>query len=120
MRVRRLRPCRETMMDCRRTLFALVLCLCPLHPATAQDVPPRDMLDAMVRQITSKPAPTAITFDRRSGAPDAVCRLHPAQMNLTRNGSTARSFSVLVDAVSGDEAPKVFFATLSRVAVDAD
>jgi hypothetical protein len=107
-------------MDSRRALFALFLCLCPLYPACAQDVPSRGMLDAMVRQITSKPVPTAITFDKRSGAPDAACRLHPAQMNLTRNGSTARSFSVLVDAISGVEAPKVFFATLSRVAVDAD
>jgi Fungal chitosanase of glycosyl hydrolase group 75 len=96
------------------------LCLCPLYPACAQDVPSRGMLDAMVRQITSKPVPTAITFDRRHGASEGACPLHPAQMNLTRNGSTARSFSVLVDAVAGTDSPKVFFATLSRVAVDAD
>ena len=34
-------------------------------------------------------------------------------MNLTRNGSTARSFAVLVDRVSGADAPGQFFATLS-------
>src|SRR5262249_25355497 len=81
-----------------------------------QDVPPKEVLNAIVRQITSKPVPTAITFGRHSGAADSACRLQPAQMNLTRNGNTVRSFSVLVDTAS----PKVFFATLSRVAVDAD
>jgi len=104
----------------RRALIALFLCLCPLHGAGAQDVPPRDLLSAIVRQITSKPVPTAITFDRGSGASDTVCRLQPAQMNLTRNGSTVRNFSVLVDNAIGADSPKVFFANLSRVAVDAD
>src|SRR5215813_197540 len=108
------------MMNFQRALLALLLCLGPLQSAMAQDIPPRDLLNAMVRQITSKPVPTAITFDRRSGATDAVCRLQPAQMNLTRNGNTARSFSVLVDGITKAESPKVFFATLSRVAVDAD
>jgi hypothetical protein len=112
-------------MNFRRAHLALLLaflpaffsCLYPLRTASAQDVPPTDVLNAMVRQITSKPVPTAITFDRKSGATDKICRLQPAQMNLTRNGSTVRNFAVLVD---GAEAPKVFFATLSRVAVDAD
>jgi len=107
-------------MGFRRALLAFLLCLGPLCPASAQDVPPLDVLNAMVRQITGKPVPTAITFDRRSGASGGVCGLQSAQMNLTRNGSTARSFSVLVDDVAGSDAPKVFFATLSRVAVDAD
>jgi hypothetical protein len=107
-------------MGFRRALFAFLLCLGPLCPASAQDVPPMDTLNAMVRQITGKPVPTAITFDRRSGASGGACALQSAQMNLTRNGSTARSFSVLVDDVTGADAPKVFFATLSRVAVDAD
>ena len=78
------------------------------------------MLDAMVSQITSKPVPTAIVFAKRTGSIDSACRLQPAQMNLTRNGGTKRSFSVLVDSIAGDDSPKVFFATLSRVAVDAD
>src|SRR5690349_24730452 len=104
----------------RCTLAVLFLSLCSLHGAAAQDIPPRDQLDAMVSQITSKPVPTAITFDRRTGAADSVCRLQPAQMNLTRNGSTVRNFSVLVDNIAGANSPKVFFATLSRVAVDAD
>lgn len=107
-------------MNFRCALAALVLSLCPMHGAVAQDVPPKDMLDAIVRQITSKPVPSAITFDRRSGATDSICRLQHAQMNLTRNGSTVRHFSVLVDNVVGADSPKVFFATLSRIAVDAD
>src|ERR1700756_2306646 len=102
-------------MNFRRALGESLLCFYPLHCASAQDIPPRDMLNAMVRQITSKPVPTAITFDRRSGSTDGVCRLQRAQMNLIRNGSTARTFSVLVDSVSGADAPRVFFATLSRV-----
>ena len=107
-------------MNFRHATTALFICLYPLHGAVAQDVPPKDMLAAMVRQITSKPVPTAIIFERRSGATDGVCRLQPAQMNLTRNGSTVRNFSVLVDNIAGANSPKVFFATLSRVAVDAD
>src|ERR1700759_1642224 len=83
---------------------------------SAQDVPPRDVLAAIVHQITGKPPHTAITFQKRTGAVDDLCRLEPAQMNLTRNGSSVRSFSVLVDHVSGAEAPSQFFATLPRVA----
>lgn len=41
-------------------------------------------------------------------------------MNLTRNGSMVRSFSVLVDHAEGKDAPNVFFVRLSRLAVDAD
>jgi hypothetical protein len=103
-----------------RVGIALLLSLCAANIARAQDVPPRETLAAMVHQITGKPVPTAITFHPRNGAVDGICRLEPARMNLTRNGSTARSFSVLVDHVSGAEAPGQFFATLSRVAVDAD
>jgi hypothetical protein len=107
-------------MNFRRAMFALLLCFYPFHVARAQDVPPRDMLAAMVRQITGKPVPTAILFDRRAGATDSACSLQPAAMSLTRNGSVARTFSVLVDNVSGADSPKVFFASLSRFAVDAD
>ena len=107
-------------MNFRHATTALFVCLYPLHGAVAQDVPPKDVLAAMVSQITSKPVPTAITFDRRTGPIDSFCRLQPAQMNLTRNGNTVRNFSVLVDNIAGANSPKVFFATLSRVAVDAD
>jgi hypothetical protein len=86
----------------------------------AQDMPSREALAAMVHQITSKPVPTAITFHPGGGATGSLCRLEPARMDLTRNGGTVRSFSVLVDRVSGPEGPRQFFATLSRVAVDAD
>jgi hypothetical protein len=106
-----------------RVGIALLCLVCTAATARAhedQDLPSREALAAMVRQITSKPVPTAITFHPRSGAADNLCRLEPARMDLTRNGSTVRSFSVLVDHVTGAEAPRQFFATLSRVAVDAD
>jgi Fungal chitosanase of glycosyl hydrolase group 75 len=90
------------------------------HAQGVQDLPPRDVLAAMVHQITGKPPQTAITFHPRSGAVDNLCRLEPAQMNLTRDGNAVRSFSVLVDRASGSDGPGQFFATLSRVAVDAD
>lgn len=107
-------------MIIRRMIPAFLLSLCALTAARAQDVPPREALAAMVQQITSKPVPTAITFHQRGKAADDVCRLEPAVMNLTRDGRSVRSFSVLVDHTSGAEAPGQFFATLSRVAVDAD
>jgi hypothetical protein len=103
-----------------RVMCALLLSAGAAHAANAEDVPPREALAAMVRQITSKPVPTAITFHPRTGAVDSLCRLEPARMNLTRNGSAVRSFSVLVDHISGAEEPGQFFATLSRLAVDAD
>lgn len=107
-------------MRLRRALVAGLFWLCPCYAATAQDVPPPDVLDAIVSQITSKPVPTAITFDESSGPTDNLCRLQHARMNLTRNGSTVRRFSVLVDHSQGKDSPRVFFVTLSRVAVDAD
>jgi len=107
-------------MNLRCVFLTLLLCLIPLYAAHAQDVPPENELAAMVRQITGKPVPTAITFDHKAGAVDDVCRLQPARMNLTRNGDTVREFSVLVDRTEGARSPGQFFATLSRVAVDAD
>src|SRR5215469_15122614 len=90
-----------------RVGIALLLGVCAASTARAheaEDLPSREALGAMVRQITSKPVPTAITFHPRSGATDSACRLEPARIDLTRNGSTARSFSVLVDHVSGADA----------------
>ena len=107
-------------MNLRHVYFAFLLWLIPLHAGRTQDLAPRHELDTMVRQITGKPVPTAITFHRSSGTVDELCRLEPARMNLTRNGSTVREFSVLVDHVEGAESPRQFFATLSRIAVDAD
>jgi len=113
-----------SIMNLRRVHLALLLSVISLHAARAQgtshDIPPHHELAAMVRQITGRPVPTAITFHRRNDAVNELCRLEPAQMNLTRNGRTVRDFAVLVDHVEGAESPRQFFATLSRVAVDAD
>jgi hypothetical protein len=99
-------------------LFTLFLSLSFSSGASAQDVPPKDVLADIVRQITVHPA--SIAFEPRSGSIGGTCGLQPAQMNLSRNGHVARSFSVLVDRTSGANAPHEFFVTLKRVAVDAD
>ncbi len=109
----------------QRPLFlALLLCLLPLQHAFAQeltskDVPSKDVLAEIVRQITVRPA--SITFEPRTGTTvDGTCALQSAQMNLSRSGTVARSFSVLVDKPTGSNAPREFFVTLKRIAVDAD
>lgn len=99
-------------------LFALPACMLPLS-AVAQDVPSRDVLAGIVRQLSERP--TSITFDPRPQPVNNVCRLKPAQMNLLRDGRVVRKFSVLVDNVAGAKSsPHEFFATLTRVAVDSD
>ena len=99
-------------------LFALLLVLPSLHDARAQDVPSKDVLADIVRQITVTPA--HISFERKTGTAEGACGLVPAQMNLSRSGHVAKSFSVLVDKTAGTGAPSVFFVTLKRIAVDAD
>src|SRR6516162_987089 len=105
-------------MTPKTLLCALFLSLPSLHHAYAQDVPSVDVLADIVRQITVRPA--SIAFERRTGTVDGACGLQPAQMNLSRSGNVARSFSVLVDKPTGSNAPKEFFVTLKRIAVDAD
>jgi hypothetical protein len=107
-------------MDFRPVLFGLSLCLPSIHTAAAQDVPSRDVLGAIVRQVTPRPVPTAITFDRRNEPANVLCRLQPAQMNLMRGGRAVRNFSVLVDNSSGAESPREFFATVTRMTIDSD
>ena len=105
-------------MTPRPLLFALLLALPSLHGAHAQDAPSKDVLADIVRQITVHPA--SISFERRMGTTDDLCGLQLAQMNLSRSGHVAKSFSVLVDKTSGSNAPREFFVTLKRIAVDAD
>jgi hypothetical protein len=107
-------------MDFRPALFGLCLCLPSIYTAAAQELPSRDVLGAIVRQVTPRPVPTAITFDRRSEPANGLCRLQPAQMNLTRGGTAVRSFSVLVDNSGGQDSPREFFATVTRMAIDSD
>jgi len=100
--------------------LALALCLCvTTEEATAQDAPSRDTLAAILRVVYPRPEPTATLFERRGPPLSNACPLQPAQMNLTRNGRTVRSVRVLVDNV-GPAAPKVLFATLTRMTVDSD
>jgi Fungal chitosanase of glycosyl hydrolase group 75 len=105
-------------MNRKSLLFALLLALPSAHGAHAQDAPSKDVLADIVRQVTVTPA--SISFERKTGSTDSACGLQPAQMNLSRSGRVAKSFSVLVDKTSGTGAPKEFFVTLKRIAVDAD
>jgi Fungal chitosanase of glycosyl hydrolase group 75 len=105
-------------MTPKSLLFALLLALPCFHDAYAQDIPSKDVIADIVRQVTVRPA--SISFERRTGSADSICGLQPAQMNLSRSGNVARSFSVLVDKTAGANAPKEFFVTLKRIAVDAD
>lgn len=101
-------------------MFCIGLCLSSIQVAAAQDVPSLDILKAITRQVTSKPLPTAITFDRRSDAASSACRLQSAQMNLTRDGRTVRTFSVLVDDTGRRDSPQQIFATVTRMTVNSD
>jgi hypothetical protein len=105
-------------MNPKSLLFALLFSLPSLHGSHAQDAPSKDVLADIVRQITVRPA--SISFERRTGTVDNICGLQPAQMNLSRSGHVARSFAVLVDTSAGANAPREFFVTLKRIAVDAD
>jgi len=108
-------------MKFRGVFLALTVCVLPLGAAVAQDVPSRDVLASIVRQLAARPVPTSIIFDRRPEPVSNACRLKPAQMNLIREGRVVRNFSVLVDKIAGQESsPREFFATLTRVAVDSD
>jgi hypothetical protein len=105
-------------MNPKCLLFALLFSLPSLHSSHAQDAPSKDVLADIVRQVTVRPA--SISFERGTGTADNICGLQPAQMNLSRSGHVARSFSVLVDKTAGTNAPREFFVTLKRIAVDAD
>ena len=105
-------------MNRKSLLLALLLALPSPHRAHAQDAPSKEVLADIVRQVTVTPA--SISFEQKTGSTDNACGLQPAQMNLSRSGRVAKSFSVLVDKTSGTGAPKEFFVTLKRIAVDAD
>jgi hypothetical protein len=93
-------------MNRKSLLFGLLLALPAAHSAHAQDAPSKEVLANIVRQVTVTPA--SISFERKTGSSDSACGLLPAQMNLSRSGRVAKSFSVLVDKTSGTGAPKEF------------
>jgi hypothetical protein len=100
----------------------LVIAFVLSDPACAQDVPPRDVLDAILPQLRTKLPATGISF--RTSVPDAMtdntCRMQRVEMT-TSFGGDSRTFSVLVDPQrEATIKPKELLARISRMTVDAD
>ena len=88
----------------------------------AQDVPPKDVLDAILPQLRKKLPATEVSFRTPpSGVmTDDACRMQRAEMATTFQ-SGRRTFSVLVDPQRGAPIkPKELLARINRMTVDAD
>jgi hypothetical protein len=101
---------------------AVVLVL--LQPAYAQDLPPREMLDAIFRKPEPglTPAlPFEVSFERAADAPvDPKCGLEQVTLKESK-GDEKRSFALLVDKNDkGSVEPTQFLARLHRLTVDTD
>lgn len=87
----------------------------------AQDVPPRDMLDAILAQLPKKLPAGDVNF-RLSAATltNKSCRMEPAEMT-TSLGPDSHTFSVLVDPLENAAIkPKELLARIDQITVDAD
>ena len=108
-------------------LFFAALCFVPTHAsaqdAKAQDLPPREILDQIIRQLPKPLPPAKISFEPQASAgADEACRMQNFQMTLAReSGGAANRYSVLLDPQpSGSAAPRQLLAVITRLAVDAD
>lgn len=93
--------------------------------AHTQELPPPDILNAIIRKLVSaKPPRTEVVFrpDGAAKPADPMCRMNTFDMRLMRNDQLVRSYSVLVSSRPSDQsvAPTEFLALLTRVTVDAD
>jgi hypothetical protein len=112
----------------RGTLTACIILMTAALGASAraQDIPPPDILNSIIRQLAGAGIPprTAIEFEPKARAQSAgLCRLNAFDMRLTRNGDLKGKYSVLIDSNPGNagpHSPSEFFAVLTRVTVDAD
>jgi hypothetical protein len=104
-------------------LIGTALCLVPAQ-ANAQDVPPREILDKIIPQLSHPLRPAKISFQPTSGAGGGdACRMQNFDMVLKReNASTANTYSVLLNPQAGGAAaaPNQLLAMITRLAVDAD
>lgn len=106
--------------------FSVAISCLMTTPVRAQDLPPPDVINAIVQKLVGKgpPPKTEILFEPTSRVPAAgVCGLSPFDMRLTSNGATRNKYSVLIDSKPADGSsytPTEFFAVLSRITVDAD
>jgi Fungal chitosanase of glycosyl hydrolase group 75 len=101
---------------------AVVLVL--LQPAHAEDLPPKEMLDAIFQKSEPGPKPQLpieVSFEKVADAQiDPKCGLE--QVNLKQSkGDERHSFSLLVDKNDkGTLEPTQFLARLNRLTVDTD
>ncbi len=104
-------------------LFLTALCLVPAY-ASAQDVPPREILDKIISQLPHPLPPAKISFRPLADAgADDLCRMQNFDMVLKReDASTANKYSVLLnrEADGAPVAPSQLLAMITRLAVDAD
>jgi hypothetical protein len=99
------------------------LCLVPAA-ASAQDIPPRELLEKIIPQLPPPLPPAKISFRPLPGAgADERCRMQNFEMVLKREDAGApNKYSVLLNRQPEDAsaAPRQLLAMITRLAVDAD
>jgi hypothetical protein len=91
--------------------------------ASAQDLPPLDVLRSIADKLPHRPQRSLGTRFQLSGTRtvDPICGLQPVTMTLAAGSPAARSIPVLLDRVPADAtAPVTLMTVLRRVTVDAD
>src|SRR5438477_213249 len=109
-------------MRLQHPLVILALCLGPAS-ASAQDIPPRELLDKIVTQLPKPLPPAKISFRPTNAAADDTCRMQNFEMILRReDASLGNRYSVLLNRQPDGAAvaPSQLLAVITRLAVDAD
>jgi hypothetical protein len=109
-------------MRLRHALFLTAFCLAPMQ-ASAQDVPPREILDKIITQLPKPLPPAKISFRPAGAGIDDACRMQNFEMTLQReNGGAPNKYSVLLNRQPDGASvqPKQLLAVITRLAVDAD
>src|SRR5262249_32214986 len=92
------------------------------EPARAQDVPPKDVLDAILPQLRKKLPATEILFRAPTNRAETgnMCGMQRAEMTSSFESGT-RSFSVLINPQADVSIkPRQVLARIHRITVDAD
>jgi hypothetical protein len=113
---------RGIRMRLQRALIITALCFVPAQ-ATAQDVPPREILDKIIPQLPKPLPPAKISFHSTGAGTDDACRMQNFDMTLQReNGGAPNKYSVLLNPQpqGGAVTPRQLLAVITRLAVDAD
>ena len=110
-------------MRMQHALFLTALCFLPAQ-ASAQDIPPRELLDKIITQLPPPLPPAKISFRPQPGAStDDTCRMQNFEMVLEReDAGSPNKYSVLLNRQPDGAlaAPRQLLAVITRLAVDAD